>query len=258
MKFAVTTVRNNAADFTDIAKEWACKLGAEYYCRKDYGKLDDLLENHQLDAVLVASAAGPQIVSREGKFFYHPSMAILRIQKLKNNENDNFAAALGLRPGMRILDATLGLASDAAIASYIVGESGQVTGLEGSRLLAFVVQDGLKNYDTGDADLNAALRRIKLVQTTAEEYLSVCAKDAFDIVYFDPMFRYPVNGSSAMKALRPVAYCKPLDEQTLQLALQAAPKVVIKERTENILREYGCQEIFGGRYSKVKYGVRWR
>lgn len=255
MNFAVTTGRNCQENLLEEAKIWASQLQSEYISRKQYGKLETLLQEKQLDAVLVAAADGPRIVNTGGTFFYHPSMAVLRIQRLKNGENDNFATALNIRKGMKILDATLGLASDAVIASYLVGESGQVVGLEASQLLWFVVSKGLQTYTAEDNDLTEALRRIKTVQNTAADYLQQCARDAFDVVYFDPMFRFPVNGSSAMQALRPVAYAQPLAMQTIQLALEAAPVVVIKERNEKILREYGCTEICGGRYSKVKYGI---
>lgn len=255
MNFAVTTGRNCQENLLEEAKVWASQLQSEYISRKQYGKLETLLQEKQLDAVLVAAADGPRIVNTGGTFFYHPSMAVLRIQRLKNGENDNFATALNIRKGMKILDATLGLASDAAIASYLVGESGQVVGLEASQLLWFVVSKGLQTYTAEDNDLTEALRRIKTIQNTAADYLQKCARDAFDVVYFDPMFRFPVNGSSAMQALRPVAYAQPLSVQTVQLALEAAPVVVIKERNEKILREYGCTEICGGRYSKVKYGI---
>ena len=103
--------------------------------------------------------------------------------------------------------------------------------------------------------MTEALRRITTVQATAEEYLETCEADAFDVVYFDPMFRYPVQGSSAMEPLRPVAYEHPLNQRTIELALKAAPKIVIKERSEKILREYGCTEILGGRYSRIKFGI---
>ena len=43
--------------------------------------------------------------------------------------------------------------------------------------------------------------------------------------------------------------------ETLQLALRVAPRVVIKERSEYILREYGCEEFIGGKYSRIKYGI---
>ncbi len=255
MEFAVTTGRSGQMELAGQAKIWARQLEVEYIPRNLYGRLDTLLEERNLDAVLVATASGARIVNAAGTFFYHPSMAVLRLQRLKNGEKDNFAAALNISRGAKILDATLGLASDAAIASYLAGPDGEVIGLEASRLLWFVVSNGLQTYTAEDEDLTKALRRIETVHMTAGEYLKQCGRDAFDVVYFDPMFRFPVSGSSAMQALRPVAYTQPLSLQTVQLALNAAPTVVIKERGERILREYGCSEICGGRYSKVKYGI---
>lgn len=114
---------------------------------------------------------------------------------------------------------------------------------------------GLKNYVAEDADLTAALRRIQPVQALAEDYLTQCAPDSFDVVYFDPMFRHPVNGAKGMEALRPLSYEEALSAETLQLALRVAPRVVIKERSEYILREYGCEEFIGGKYSRIKYGI---
>lgn len=255
MNFAVTTGRGSQVELVGQAQRWARQLATEYIPRDKYGKLDVMIADKKLDAVLVATAAGPRLVTDEGIFFYHPSMAVLRLQRLKNGEKDNFASALQLREGARILDATLGLASDAAIASYLAGPAGKVVGLEASLLLWFVVSRGLQTYTAEDNDLTDALRRIEAVQMTAEEYLLHCGENSFDAVYFDPMFRFPVNGSSAIQALRPVAYTQPLTVHVVQLALKAAPMVVIKERSERILREYGCTEICGGRYSKVKYGI---
>ena len=48
-------------------------------------------------------------------------MAVLRVQRLKKHESDHFSAALALKPGMRVLDCTMGLASDAVVASFITG-----------------------------------------------------------------------------------------------------------------------------------------
>ena len=255
MRFAVTAGRKGSGDLLTAAKEWATYFEVSYIERASKGSLEELRQQNNLDAILVATADGPQIYNNEGTFFYHPGMAVLRLQRLKNNEHDHFAQALELREGMRVLDGTLGLAGDAAIASYLVGEKGKVVGVEASILLHFVVEKGLRSYEADDPDLTNALRRITTVQATAEDYLEICEVDSFDVVYFDPMFRYPVQGSSAMEPLRPVAYEKPLNQHTIELALKAAPKIVIKERSEKILREYGCTEILGGRYSRIKFGI---
>jgi hypothetical protein len=44
----------------------------------------------------------------------------------------------------------------------------------------------------------------------------------------------------------------------VELALKAAPRVVIKERSVEILQEYGCTEFVGTKYSAVRFGIRKR
>ena len=214
-----------------------------------------LMQQHGLAALVVGEKDGPRIHSEAGSFAYHPSMAVLRLQQLKRGQTDHLLPALGLHEGVRVLDATMGLAADAALSAYAVGEGGRVVGLEASPLLHFAVSYGLAHYVAEDEDLTAALRRIEPVQAVAKEYLAQCAAQSFDVVYFDPMFRHPVQGSNAMDALRPLSYEATLDEETLALARRAAARVVIKERSEYILRQYGCTEFIGGKYSRIKYGI---
>lgn len=89
----------------------------------------------------------------------------------------------------------------------------------------------------------------------AGRYLKEQPDDSFDVVYFDPMFRIPVKKSSAMAPLRPLAYEKRLSAETVKEALRVAPRVVIKERSEEILKEYGCTAFIGTRYSAVHFGI---
>lgn len=255
-KFIVTEGRTGG-ELVAQAQKWAEQLDAVYMPRSHSKSLDVILEEQNLEAILIATRQGPRLYSRAGEFSYHPGMAVLRLQQLKRGERDHFVSALALEPGMSVLDGTLGLASDAAIASYIVGEQGVVVGTEASLLLHFVVSRGLQTYEAEDDDLTGALRRIKAIQCGAEEYLHQCAEEhrCFDVIYFDPMFRRPVQGSVSMDALRPLAYEHPLSSTAIRLALELAPRVVIKERNEYVLREYGCQEFVGGKYSKIKFGI---
>ena len=208
-----------------------------------------------LAAVIVLEKDGPRIHSEYGTFAYNPGMAEIRVQQLLRGAPDHLVQALELRSGARVLDCTLGLASDAAVAACVVGPTGRVVGLEASLLLHFAVQYGLAHYECKTPLLTAALRRVEAVHAVAGEYLAACAADSFDVVYFDPMFRHPVQGSKAMEALRPLALEEPLDRTTVELALKVAPRVVIKERSEYLLREYGCQEYVGGKYSRIKFGI---
>lgn len=253
--FAVTAGRSSPSRMLDLAREWAEQLGAELLPRESNASLRDMLAANRLQALVVAAAGGPQIVTEAGTFVYHPGMAVLRLQQLKRGAGDHLLTALGLKKGMRIFDGTLGLGADAAVASWAVGETGSVTGTEASVLLHFALSWGLRHYEAGDPELTAALRRITAVNAEAGEYLRTCGPDSFDAVYFDPMFRWPVKGSSGMDGLRPLSYERPLDAGTVAAALRAAPLVVIKERSEKILREYGCTEFTGGRYSSFRFGI---
>ena len=255
-KVGVTIARNaRGSAAIEQARAWARELDAEYIMRPHNLGVDELRQQHALTALVVGEKDGPRIHSEAGSFAYHPGMAVLRMQQLKRGQTEHLVAALGLEPGVRVLDATLGLAADAAISAYVVGAGGRVVGLEASPLLHFAVSYGLAHYEAEDADLTAALRRIEPVQALAQDYLAQCVPGQFDVVYFDPMFRHPVNGAKGMEALRPLSYEAPLDAETLTLAKSIAPRVVIKERSEYILREYGCQKFVGGKYSRVKYGV---
>lgn len=257
---AVTVGRNCGEAYIAQAQAWARKLGINYFSRPQNRKLEEYMNEQGWEAVIIATSKGPKIFTAESEFHYHPGMAVLRLQQLKKGEGDHFCRALDLKKGDRVLDCTLGLASDAAIASYCVGSEGTVIGLEASELLYFAVNYGLQNFEAEDPELTQALRRIEAVPCLAHSYLEKLAaearqEDCFEVIYFDPMFRRPVKGSVAMDALRPLSYEAPLEKATVELALKLAPRVVIKERNIALLEGLGCQEILGGRYAKVKYGV---
>ena len=235
-KFAVTVGRSENVALEKLAQTWAVKFGVKYVERGSKGSLGFLLAQEQVEALLVATNKGPQVYTASGTFFFHPSMAVLRVQRLKKHESDHFSAALALKPGMRVL----------------------VCAVEASPLLHFVVSEGLQNYQAEDVDLNNAMRRIETVYAEADEYLYTLPADSFDVVYFDPMFRIPINASSNMEPLRPISCEKPLTEATVNAALRVAPCVVVKERGQKLLEALGCTEILGGRYSRVKYGIRRR
>lgn len=258
MLFAVTTGLNGSPDLPALAKKWALQLNVPYLSRPAKGTLESLLLENNLDALIVATNKGPQVISSEGTLFFHPGMAALRLKEIISGGKDNFAEALELAPGKKVLDCTMGLAGDAAIASYICGVSGRVVALEASVPIWFVVTNGLRSYQTKDENLMTALHRIETVQATASEYLKKLPDDSFDIVYFDPMFRHPVSGSSNMLPLRPVAFTGQLEKSVIEEALRVAPLVVVKERSINLLEKLGIFEVRGGRYSRIKYGVRRR
>jgi len=256
MDYGVTVGRKGSAALYKQGKEWAKLLGLPFLARPRKGTLEEFCAANGFQALLVATHLGPQVFTSEGILRYHPSMGVPRIRILERGGTDHLVEACDLKPGDRVLDCTLGLAADAAVASYVTGPGGQVTGLEASPVLWLLVTKGLQDYTLeDDAGLTACLRRIRTIRARAEEYLQTVEADAFDVVYFDPMFQKPVGNSSSMQPLRPASYHKPVTREMVQLALRAAPRVVIKERDEQLLRELGAEEIQGGRYSRVRYGI---
>ena len=239
----------------ETAKAMAAQLGVAYVERPHNQVLEAFMAAQGLAAVIVLEKDGPRIHSEHGTFAYHPGMAEIRVQQLLRGAPDHLVRALDLHPGARGLDCPLGLASAAAVAACVAGTTGRVVGLEASLLLHFAVQHGLAHYECKTPLLTAALRRVEAVHAVAAEYLATCAPNSFDVVYFDPMFRHPVQGSKAMEALRPLSLEEPLASSTVELALKVAPRVVIKERSEYLLAEYGCQEYVGGKYSRIKFGI---
>lgn len=258
MRFAVTVGLNGSPNLPAVAKKWATDLNVPYLVRPSKGTLEEMLLNNGVDALIVATNKGPQVFSCEGTLFFHPGMAALRLKRLVLGEKDNFVEALDLKRGMKVLDCTMGLAGDAVIASHICGNEGRIVALEASIPIWFIVSRGLQSYQDSDEQLIKAMRCIETIQTNAADYLKMQPDNSFDVVYFDPMFRHPVGSSANMVPLRPVAYDNPLEKDIIEQALRVAPVVVVKERSVKTLEKLGVSEISGGRYSRVKYGIRRR
>ncbi len=255
LSFAVVPARRPGCE--EEAQRWAKELGVPFIERGHRG-LNSILLQTESEALLIAAKEGPILYTKEGgKLAYHPGMAVLRWQRLLLGEKDHFITACDLKKGSRLLDCTLGLGSDAALASAVAGREGRVVGLEASPLIFFLTSRGLKNYFCEDEELTAALRRIETVQATAADYLTSCEEN-FDVIYFDPMFRRHLRGSAAMDALQPLAHSEPLTQEIIDLALKRAPRAVIKEGDEKVLAALGCTSLCGGKYAKVKYGVLTR
>ncbi len=161
-KYAVVLSRNargSAAIAT--AKAMAAQLGVDYLDRPHNQVLEDFMAAQGLAAVIVLEKDGPRIHSEHGTFAYHPGMAEIRVQQLLRGAPDHLVQALDLHTGARVLDCTLGLASDAAVAACVAGPTGRVVGLEASLLLHFAVQHGLAHYECKTPLLTAALRRVE-------------------------------------------------------------------------------------------------
>lgn len=257
MKTMITTIQKPSTEMIAAAQHLAERLASPYVARENFS-LAKLQRLHALDALVVFTKQGPVIHTAGGEYFFHPSMAELRIKNLQNGNHDHMVKAMNLTAGMSVIDCTLGLGSDATVASFVVGAAGQVQGLESSALLAYIASNGLQQYQDENQALIAAMRRIQVHAVDSYTYLQHQPSQSVDIVYFDPMFRDPIYSSSNIKPFRRLADKRPLSAAHLTEACRVARhRVVFKETADSLEFERlgGRFQRYGGKYSSIAYGV---
>lgn len=259
LMFVVTTSLRPTPGLVESAKQLAAHFNVTFVARRDLS-IKDLSGLFSADGLLVVSSQKISFIMGGNKFFFHPGLAGLRIKEINNGKTDQMISAMSLKEGYSVLDCTMGLGTDAIVASYVTGATGSVTGLERSPVISELVKQGLQSYLEEDKEIMLAMRRIKVINTKHKEYLAALETGSYDIVYFDPMFRYPRRKSPGINAARMLANHDPIDRETIEMALNAAARrVVMKERRDSAeFARLGFKHIFGGRYSPVAYGVKER
>ena len=199
------------------------------------------------------------LVDRDGwQFFFHPNLGILRLRNLLRGQHDFLIDAMRLQPGDSVLDCTLGYAGEATLCGHLVGDSGEVHGIEGTTELGIVVREGLQTFETENPIMNAAMRRVKVVHLGHHlEFLKACPTQRYDIVYFDPFFDTAVGVAETLGPLKVFGDHSPLTEQALEQARRIARRAVVVKtaRWSPLLEQFGITELHGGRSARVVYGV---
>jgi len=253
----VTTSYHPSPAEHEQAKRLAQRLQCPFIPRKETS-IPKLRRQHQSPDVLVITTKGLRYFPEGAAepFFFHPSTSQIRIKRMLRGEPDALIETAGAEAGDTILDCTAGLGSDSILFSYAVGEQGRVIAVESEPLVALLIEEGLRSYESGVPELDAAMRRIEVVQGDHGPYLKELGDRSVDIVYFDPMFREPIGGSSSISPLREIANDRALSPESVREACRAARKrVLLKEHRDG--PEY---ERLGFRrierpYTKIAYGV---
>ncbi len=219
--------------------------------------LAQLRKRNQCDDVLVVETTGIKLCKdQEPPLFFHPSMGMIRMKRLRDGGYDPLVAITGVQLGDRILDATCGMASDSLVLSYAAGEFGHVDACESSSVIALLISDGLSKYTQADADVIAAMRRISVQAMGNLEFMKRQADKSYDIVYFDPMFAQAIHDSASIKPLRSFADLQSLTQEALNEAMRITRRVVVIKdhyRSE-VFDHFGFESpIHHG--SEVKYGI---
>jgi hypothetical protein len=196
--------------------------------RRKYGAQD----------ILAATEEGLRYYPHGGNdnqpLFFHPSMAGVRLKRLMRGESDTMLTVAGVRPGDKVLDCTAGMASDAIVFAYAVGPQGRVVALESEPLVHLIASEGLARYPAEFPELDAAMRRVELLRADHLDFLRGLEAGSFDVVYFDPMFRCPVEDSGWLSPLRDAANGEPLRAEAVREAVRVARRcVVLKERSRS-------------------------
>ena len=195
-------------------------------------------------------------VSRRETFFFHPSTASIRVKRLIQGEKDALMECSQMKPGDSVLDCTAGMASDSIVFSHTGGSDSSIIALESEFIPFLLLREGLNDYESDIHSLNEAMRRIQVKHMDHLSYLKKLPDKSIDIVYFDPMFRSPIENSMAISPLRVIANHQPLREETIREAMRAARKtVVLKEhRDSQEFDRLGFSQVHKT-YSKIAYGV---
>lgn len=227
---------------------------------RNHQSVPELFAQHpEAERALLVQTDRLTLADRDGHtFFYHPNMAFLRLGNLLRGFRDLLVDATQLQPGESVLDATLGYASEAVLCAYLVGETGEVHGIEAVPELGIVVREGMKVVETDQVRLNAAMRRVQVVHLGDHlDYLRACPSKRYDVICFDPFFGEELKNSEQFAPIRSFGdHSELLPEAVEEARRVARRRILIKTtRWSKSLEQYGITERISSRSGKVAYGV---
>jgi 16S rRNA G966 N2-methylase RsmD len=253
----ITTAGRANEEMTRRAMEYAKELKLPFIPRNKCSV--SKLINTYLDDVIVIGKEGNVLHLAEDSdsepIFFHPNSAMFRIKRLLKKNCDPLLDATQLSEGMSFLDCTLGLGSDSIVASFLVGRTGSVTALEGNKALSFLVKEGLKQWNSGSPTIDAAMRKINVINEKYETYLKNLATKSVDVIYFDPMFEEEIANSDGIKGVKKLAIYSTITESCMHEAKRVARKrIVLKDHWQsNRFSQLGFT-VLKRQTSKVHFG----
>lgn len=217
--------------------ERACALAFRYkglYLPRERFNLSTLQSSDMEKCLLLVTQHTLLLYLEQDKpFFFHPSMALLRVKQLLRGENDPLLNYGRVVRGDSVLDCTAGMGADAIVFSYLVGTNGKVIALESEYLLSMMIHEGLNQYVTNLGECDFAMRQIQVCHAHHLNYMQQLPAKSIDIVYFDPMFRRPQQGSASLAPIRNLANHEPLSLDAIAEAKRIARKRIILKESRN-------------------------
>jgi 16S rRNA (guanine1516-N2)-methyltransferase len=228
----LTTSYDPTQEISSEAVRWASEWRLKYV-ERGQSSIPRMMKKHRASVIFTFSQNEVKAHLKDGTtLFYHPSTAMIRMKRLLRGEKDPLIEISGVSPYDRVLDCTAGLGTDAIIFSHIAGEKGKITAVESEFIPSFLLSAGLNRVKTGLDPLDKAMGSIEVVHEDHLDMLRSLPDHAYDIVYFDPMFRNPVAASQAISSIRELANPQPLALRAIEEARRVATKrIVLKDST---------------------------
>lgn len=225
----VTTAGRTNQAYINLAKKVAEELSIPYVKRnkQSIAKMYSLCSN-----IVVIGKQGIELYNKDSRepYFFHPNVAMIRAKRILKGEHDPLIEVSGLKEGDSFLDCTLGHGSDSIIASLVVGESGRVIGIESSTILAYIVTEGLKSWNSQNQQIDQAMRNVEVINSNHLDILKSMPTKSIDVIYFDPMFEESITESNAIQAMSYHCNYDTITAETIKEAKRVARKnVVLKD-----------------------------
>ena len=207
------------------------------------------------EAVLIVETDRVSVLKNDQKFFFHPSLAVIRKSNIDSGQRDYLIESLALDGDEEVLDCTFGLGSEAILIAHFL-PYGKVIGVEKSPIVKIVVEDGMKHTENLYKWIREAVMRIEIIEADYKEYVRNSERK-FDCVYVDPMFEHPRYNSAAMNSMRPFADHSTISSEDIEAMKKKAKKrVVVKARwNDSIFEKYDFDYVVGSEKSDTGYGV---
>jgi 16S rRNA (guanine1516-N2)-methyltransferase len=247
MRCLVTTAPSGSLE---EARELAERFGLAAQARGERA-IPQLLEEAGGAPVLILSKARADLVHQRRAFRASAGMGFLRLVRARQGETDPLIRAAGLNPGDEVLDATLGLGSDALLAAHATGA--RVLGLEASPVLAAFVAAGFRRLP---AQARGAASRIEVRCADHRAALCEMAARSVDVVLLDPMFRSAGESGALFDLVRAFAEHAPLAPETLREARRVARRgVLVKDAPPgHELARLGLRPLPSRRSPRIVFG----
>jgi len=245
VKTIVTTAGRTTEYTIQLAKNAAIHLNFPFVDRQKRN-ITQLQQHYQCN-VLVASKNRWEYhgLNSSEPFFFHPSSAMFRLKRLARGERDPLLEVCQLQAGDSFLDCTLGFGSDSLVATFAVGETGDITGCEANPVIAFILNEAFHNGRTDYLEFQPLMDQIQVISSDALSYMKKLDEHSIDVIYMDPMFENLIEESDSIGPLRSLGVRESLTSEWVNEALRVAKKrVVLKAHFRSSwFEEFGFNQI---------------